>query len=89
MLCVLGIQHTRELLEVVVGILFAKWLGMYTYIWIQHKGHCVNDYNRSHAASCTVWTYHLYLVAVGTLPEVQGFTYKKLYITFSPPLFNH
>ena len=31
----------------------------------------------SHATSCTVWACHLYLVAVGTLPEVQGVAHKN------------
>ena len=36
-----------------------------------HKGHCMNDHNRSHAMPPVAWAYHLYLVAVGALPAVQ------------------
>ena len=31
----------------------------------------------SNAMSHATWAYHLYLVAVGTLPIVQGVTYQN------------
>ena len=37
----------------------------------------MNDQNRSHATSRVEWACHLYLVAVGILPAVQGVIYKN------------
>ena len=33
---------------------------------------------RSHAMSYTAWACHIYPVAVGALPAVQGATYKNV-----------
>ena len=33
--------------------------------------------DRSHTMSCATWAYHLYPVATGALPAMQGVMYKK------------
>ena len=54
---------------VVVGTLYAKFLGMCTNIYgYVHKGCSMMIKNRSHAMSCATWACHLYPVAIGALP---------------------
>ena len=43
--------------------------------------------DRSRTIFNTMWACHLYLVAVGMLPAVQGVAYKKLYIACSLVFF--
>ena len=52
---------------------------MYIYIYIDTYTKDIVQIikDRSYTISYIGWAYHLYLTAVGTLPAVQGFTYKK------------